>query len=295
MTLGGLLSFYAVLALLLRQVNVISWGSNTVLIGAHSLARVEAVFESRSERQYSRGTRSLEFRGEVALENASFGYGEVGVLRDIDLAIRPSERVALIGPNGAGKSTLVSLLLGLYLPQRGRLLADGVPFDELDVRALRRQIGVVLQDPVLFPGTIRDNIAYGAPDASDAAVATAAEAATASDFIGLLEDGYETVVGDEGIGLSGGLRQRIAIARALLGDPVLLVLDEPTTYLDESAVSALMARLTALPQAPAVLFVTHDPQVAVHAHRVVELRDGHIVREWSADPMTTATSWSAGG
>jgi ABC-type multidrug transport system fused ATPase/permease subunit len=275
-TLGGLLSFYAVLALLLRQVHVVAAQSNSVLVGLESLPRIEALLATPDDAPYVRGRRKLEFTGEIALEEVTFAFGEATVLRDVTFVIRASEHVAIVGPNGAGKSTLVSLVLGLYRPGRGELRADGVAYDELDIRSLRRQIGVVLQDPVLLPGTIRENIAYGRPEASDAEVRAAAEAATAAVFIDALPDGYATQVGDEAVGLSGGQRQRIALARALLGEPPLLILDEPTTYLDDAAVAELMARLAALPQAPTLLVVTHDPRVAVHAERVVELRDGRI-------------------
>jgi ABC-type bacteriocin/lantibiotic exporter with double-glycine peptidase domain len=157
--------------------------------------------------------------------------------------------------------------------------ADGIPYGELDIRNLRRQIGVVLQDPVLLPGTIRENIAYASPDAPESAVQAAAAAATADDFIAALPEGYATPVGDEGVGLSGGQRQRIAIARALVGAPALLILDEPTTYLDDDAVHTLMDRLLALPQSPTVLLITHDPHVAAYGERVVELRDGRVVSD----------------
>jgi ABC-type multidrug transport system fused ATPase/permease subunit len=277
-TLGGLLSFYAVLALMLRHLHAAAAHSNTVMMGLQSLPRVEELLGVEEEEPYAGGGRALELRGEVELDGVEFAFDAAPVLRDITLTIGASERVALIGPNGAGKSTLVSLLLGLYRPQRGELRADGVPYDELDMRALRRRIGVVLQDPVLLPGTIRDNIAYARPDASDDQVRMAAEAATADRFVEALPDGYATLVGDEGVGLSGGQRQRIAIARALLGAPALLILDEPTAYLDERAVTELMARLQELPQAPTLLLVTHDPEVAKHAERVIELRDGRIVR-----------------
>jgi ABC-type bacteriocin/lantibiotic exporter with double-glycine peptidase domain len=287
-TLGGLLSFYAVLALLLRQVHAVASQSNTVLMGLQSLPRIEELLATEDEEPYARGRRVLELRGEIALEDVSFAFDEVPVLRDISLTIEASERVALIGPNGAGKSTLVSLVLGLHRPQHGQLRADGVPYDEFDMRSFRRQIGVVLQDPVLLPGTIRDNIAYARPEASDAVVAAAAEAATAARFVEALPEGYATTVGDEGVGLSGGQRQRIAIARALLGAPALLILDEPTTYLDEAAVTELMGRLRALPQAPTLLLVTHDPQVALHAERVIELRDGRIVGGAGARRLTVA-------
>src|SRR3954453_3325826 len=161
------------------------------------------------------------------------------------------------------------------------------------MRHFRRQIGVVLQDPLIFPGTIRDNIAFGRPDASDPEIREAATLATADAFIHRLPDGYATEVraegGDEGVGLSGGQRQRIAIARALVGGPGLLMLDEPTTYLDEAAVSALMANLGSLPRAPTVVLVTHDPQAATHADRVIELGDGAVAGD------TGAYSWREAG
>jgi ABC-type multidrug transport system fused ATPase/permease subunit len=289
MTLGNMLAFYAVLALLLRQLHAVGFQSDVVIIGLRSLIDIESLLGIGAEAPYSGGGRALKFRGGISIEHVSFAYEDVDepastggrspVLRDVDLAIDPSERLAVVGPNGAGKSTLVNLLLGLYEPQRGSLRAGGVPYRELDMRHLRQQIGVVLQDPVLLPGTIRENIAYANPDASDAAVRAAAETATAADFIDALPQGYWTPVGDEGVGLSGGQRQRIAIARALMGSPSLLILDEPTTYLDEAAVLALMARLLALPHAPTVLLVTHDPQVATHAERVIELRDGRVVSD----------------
>jgi ATP-binding cassette, subfamily B, bacterial len=284
MTLGDLLSFYAVLALLLRQIHVIGWGANTLIIGAHSMRRVDQLLDTDIDDHYQRGTRRLDFRGEVAIERVSFGYGEDLVIRDVELTMRACERVALVGPNGAGKSTIVSLVMGLYRPRRGRLLADGIPFEELDLRLLRRQIGVVLQDPVLFPGTIRDNIVYGREDASDAEVAAAAFASTAADQVEALPHGYQTAVGDEGLGLSGGLRQRVAIARALVGRPALLVLDEPTTYLDEATVRVLMARLASLAHQPTVLLVTHDPHVAAHVDRVVEIREGRVVSDAATQP-----------
>jgi ABC-type multidrug transport system fused ATPase/permease subunit len=288
-SLGDLLSFYAVLALLLRQVHALAAQSNTVFVGMQALPRLEALLATEEDEAYASGSRGLRFRGEVVLDGVGFTYDDATpALSDVSLAIRPSEHVALIGPNGAGKSTLVSILLGFYRPQRGALHADGVPYDELEMRSFRRQIGVVLQDPMLLPGTIRENIAYARPDASDADVRAAAEAATAAPFIEALPDAYSTRIGDEGVGLSGGQRQRIAVARALLGAPALLILDEPTTYLDERAVTELMTRLARLPQSPALLLVTHDPNVTLHAERVIELRDGHAVGEPVTSPGRAA-------
>jgi ABC-type multidrug transport system fused ATPase/permease subunit len=279
LTLGELLAFYAVLAILIRQLHMASTGASTVLLGAESLKRLERLLATPGHEPYDGGREQIEFRGGLDVEGVTFSYSERPVLTAVSLSVRPSDHVVVLGPNGAGKSTLVSLLVGLYRPQQGRVLADGVPFDELDMAALRRQIGVVLQDPVLFPGTVRENIAYARRDATHAEVVAAAEAATASNFIDRLPAGYDTPVGDEGVGLSGGQRQRLAIARALLGQPALLLLDEPTTYLDEASVTELMANLDRLPRAPTVLIVTHDPQAAAHAERTIELRDGRVVSD----------------
>ncbi|MGH2869654.1 MAG: ABC transporter ATP-binding protein [Solirubrobacteraceae bacterium] len=277
MTLGHLLAFYAVLGLLLRQLHAASFQSDTMVIGLQSLADVDALLARHEEDAYGDHGRTITFRGGVAVRGVSFAYEDEPVLTEVSFALSPSEHVALIGPNGAGKSTVVNLLLGLYQPGQGELRADDAPYCQLNVSDLRRQVGVVLQDPVLLPGTLSENIAYSRPEASAAEIRAAAQAATAADFIEALPDGYATVIGDEGTGLSGGQRQRVAIARALLGAPALLILDEPTTYLDQAAVTALMARLMALPQAPTVLLVTHDPDVAGHVERVIELRDGQIV------------------
>lgn len=279
LTLGDLLAFYAVLGLLLRQLHTASFQSDTMVIGLQSLADVDALLALGEEDPYRDRGQAITFRGGIALRGVSFAYQDEPILTEVSFALAPSEHVALIGPNGAGKSTVVNLLLGLYEPGKGELRADDVPYRELNISNLRRQVGVVLQDPVLLPGTLGENIAYSRPEASAAEIRAAAQAATAADFIEDLPEGYATRIGDEGTGLSGGQRQRVAIARALLGAPVLLILDEPTTYLDQAGVTALMARLMALPQTPAVLLVTHDPDVAGHVERVIELRDGQIVSD----------------
>jgi ATP-binding cassette subfamily B protein len=275
MSIGDLLAFYAVVALILRQVTTLVTAMPDVLSGGESLTRLEELLED-GEREPYEGTREVSFSGALELEGVSFSYGREPVLTGIDLEIGAGSRVTLVGPNGAGKSTLVNLMLGLYRPQTGRVLVDGIPLDELDVRSLRKQTGVVLQDPVIFPGTIRENIAYGTQDVTDEAVERAAESATAAAFIETLPDRYDTEVGDEGSRLSGGQRQRIAIARALLGEPALLLLDEPTTYLDDAAITLLMGNLAHLAKAPTVLIVTHDPGVAAGSERVVYVRDGKV-------------------
>ena len=276
MTLGDLLSFYAVMALLRGQASQIISGFSLVLMGYESLQRLRELLREAAVEPYS-GGREIDFQGSVALDRVSFGYGPVPVLHAVSLRLEPREWVALVGPNGAGKSTIVNLMLGLYRAGEGTVLADGLPLDEVDVRSLRRRIGVVLQDPPLFPGTVRENIAFGDPDVSDEDVRRAATAATAAGFIDELPLGYETPVGDEGELLSGGQRQRIALARAMLREPRLLILDEPSTSLDRHATEELLRNLGALPESPTLLLVTHDEVVARAAERTIRIRDGRIV------------------
>ena len=277
MTIGSLLSFYAVLALALRQITSVLQTWPGVVIGREAMGRLDA-FLSLDESEPYTGTRQIDFSGALELDAVTFSYGDEPLLRDVSLALRPGEHMAIFGPNGAGKSTLVSLLVGLYRPRSGRVLADGVPYDALDIRALRRSIGVVLQDPVIFPGTIAENIAYGHPDATPEDIRRAARWATADTFIERFPDRYETEVGDEGGRLSGGQRQRIAIARALIAGPALLILDEPTTHLDDGAIRALISNLSEFPGAPTVLIITHDPEAARGVDSVCHLRDGRVVR-----------------
>jgi len=235
MSFGELVSFYAVLALLLRQLGTIVSGLPLVIGGYEAINRLDSLLEATDAEPYRGGTRVLEHRMSLTLERVTFAYGDEPLLQDIDLHIEPGERVAILGPNGAGKTTIVNLLLGLYRPDAGRVLADGVPYDELDIRALRRRMGVVLQDPIVFPGSIADNIAYGRPGATLDEIRRAGELATADAFVQRLPGGYDTEAGDDGNLLSGGQRQRIAIARALMTKPSLLILDEPTTHLDDAS------------------------------------------------------------
>ena len=246
------------------------------LSGYESFVRLEAITESTEPEPYT-GTRRLRFTGSLAVEGASFDYGREPLLERVTMEVEPGEFVALVGPNGAGKTTLLSLILGLYRPREGSLLADGVPYDELDITELRRQMGVILQDPIVFPTTIRQNIAYGRPDATAEEIREAARWATAAGWIESLPEGYETQMGDEGGLMSGGERQRVALARALLSQPALLVLDEPTTHLHDATIRRLMQNLTELPGHPTVLAISHDPVVADQADRVYTLRDGRIV------------------
>ncbi len=200
----------------------------------------------------------------------SFGYGEGTVLDGLDLRVERGEHVALVGPNGAGKTTTVSLLLGLYRPHRGEVAIDGIPMDQLDLATVRRRVGIVPQDPILFRGTVAENIGYGRQDVDLDEIRRAAEEASVAEFIDELPDGYATRIGDDGVLISGGQRQRIAIARALVGDPIVLILDEPTTFLDKASARSLTERLAAA-RDRTLLIVSHDEAFVAGMDRVVEL------------------------
>ena len=209
-----------------------------------------SILEEPAREPYA-GTRAISFSGALAAEDVSFAYDRDRPLLDgVSLTVAPGEVVALVGPNGVGKSTLARLLVGLLRPQAGRVLADGVPLEELDLRALRRRIAVVEQDPYILPGTIRDNLVYAAPHADEQQLREAVRLAGATAFVDGLPQGWQTPVGDDGLLLSGGQRQTIALARALARTPALLILDEPTTSLDDRAVGHLVALLRRLPGHP---------------------------------------------
>ena len=211
--------------------------------------------------------------GDVALERVSFGYGEARpVLRDVSLHVRPGERIALMGPSGVGKSTLGALVARFFDPVEGRVLIDGRDARDCSLEWLRDQVAVVLQDTVLFSGTVHDNIAY-ATDATREQVEAVARAAAADDFIRGLPEGYETDLGPQGVALSGGQRQRIGIARTLLRNPPVLVLDEPTTGLDSVAETAVLDGLKALMDGRTTILITHSKRLADTADRVVRLGD----------------------
>ena len=226
------------------------------------------------------GGRTLDrIEGRVELQKVSFAYParpDIPVLRDLDLALAPGEVVALVGPSGGGKSTIAALLTRLYDPNEGEIRVDGVPITELDPTWLRRQVGIVAQDPVLLSTTVAENIRYGRPDATDAQVEAAARAANAHDFVSAFPEGYATMVGERGVQLSGGQRQRVAIARAVLKDPRLLILDEATSALDAESEHLVQAALDRLQQGRTTLVIAHRLSTVRDADRVVVLSHGEI-------------------
>ncbi|WP_204141631.1 ABC transporter ATP-binding protein [Halomicronema sp. CCY15110] len=220
------------------------------------------------------------FKGAVRLDNLHFAY-EPGhdVLQGIDLSVRPGQQVAVVGPSGSGKSTLMSLLLRLYDPTSGRVLIDGQDIRDYTLDSLRPQISVVLQESLLFAATIRENIAYGIAGVSDREIEAAARLANAHEFITRLPQGYDTVVGERGATLSGGQRQRIAIARAAIRRTPILILDEPTTGLDQANEQAVVDALRRLSQNRTTFLITHDLHLAPQADRILYLEQGQVLEQ----------------
>ena len=223
--------------------------------------------------------------GGIRFEDVHFGYGtERGVLHGIDLRVAPGERVGLVGPSGAGKSTLVNLLLGFYRPETGRITIDDQDIAAVQQETLRASIAMVTQDTSLLHRSIRDNIRYGRPNASETEVEAAARRAQAHDFVLQLEDwhgrrGYDAHVGERGVKLSGGQRQRVAIARVVLKDAPILVLDEATSALDSEVEAAIQEQLEGLMQGRTVIAIAHRLSTIASMDRLILLEGGRIVEQ----------------
>ena len=216
--------------------------------------------------------------GAVELREVVFGYNpERPVLHGISLRAEPGQTIALVGPSGSGKTTLVSLIMGFHRPQSGAILLDGADLAGLRLDSYRRQLGVVLQDNVVFDGTVRDNLLFARPEATQDALDAAAEAAAALGFIREMEKGWDTVVGERGVKLSGGQRQRLAIARALLADPRILVLDEATSALDSESEAEVQAALARLRHGRTTFVIAHRLSTIRSADQILVLDGGRIV------------------
>ncbi|HQF30817.1 MAG TPA: ABC transporter transmembrane domain-containing protein, partial [Hyphomicrobiales bacterium] len=223
--------------------------------------------------------------GALAFDKVSFAYGEAGVLDGIDFSVAPGDSVAFVGPSGAGKSTIFHLIMRYYDPTAGRILLDGVDLRDADPQELRRRIAVVPQETMIFAASVMDNIRYGRPEASDADVIRAAEAALADEFVRNMADGYDTMVGERGVTLSGGQRQRIAIARAILKDAPLLLLDEATSALDAESETLVQIALEHLMAGRTTLVIAHRLATVLKANRILVMEKGRIVETGSHDDL----------
>jgi len=218
-------------------------------------------------------------------KGAGFRYGNRAVIRGLNLQIQPGEMIGLVGQSGSGKSTLVNLICRFYDLSEGAIRVDGVDIRNLPLQEFRRHIGLVLQEPFLFFGTIADNIAYGKPEASREEIVAAARAAHAHDFILRLPQGYDSLVGERGQGLSGGERQRISIARALLINPRILILDEATSSVDTETEQEIQRALDNLVQGRTTIAIAHRLSTLQRADRLVVMEQGQLVEEGQHDDL----------
>ncbi|HTJ45057.1 MAG TPA: ABC transporter transmembrane domain-containing protein [Kofleriaceae bacterium] len=263
------------------------WGALQRAAGATE--RLYAVIDTRSAIRDPEHPQSLPSgRGALRFDGVNFAYparSEQPVLHDFDLSVEPGEVVALVGPSGAGKSTVLALLFRFYDVGAGRLTIEGVDVRDLSLAELRRSMAMVAQEPVLFSGTIRDNIAFGRESATDEEVERAARDANAHDFIVGFQKGYDTVIGERGVKLSGGQKQRIAVARALLLDPRILVLDEATSSLDSESEALVQQALARVMSGRTTLIVAHRLSTVRDADRIVVLDRGRVAEQGTHDQL----------
>jgi ATP-binding cassette subfamily B protein len=281
LSVGEMIVFTSYLASLYAPLNSIFQTYGLVQSAKIGVRRAFEILESEeSLPEGSRVFRPAGARGEISFEDVSFGYdGSQPVLKKINLRVATGKKIAIVGPTGAGKSTLVSLLPRFYDPQWGRVTIDGVDIHEFQLKSLRRQIAMILQPPLVFPLTIRENIAYGRPDASMEEVISAARVAQVQDFVEQLPQKYETVVSEQGSTLSEGQKLRLTIARAILLNAPLLILDEPTSSVDSETEALIMEGLEQLMAGRTTFIIAHRLSTVRQADLILVLRDGHIVEQ----------------
>jgi subfamily B ATP-binding cassette protein MsbA len=277
-TPGTFFSFMAALIMLYTPLKSLSGVHNTIQEGLAAAQRIFGLLDQEPAIRDRPGARELPpLARDLVYDHVTFGYEDRPVLEDINLTIKKGEMVALVGPSGAGKTTLLNLLPRFYEVSRGAVLIDGADIRDVTLASLRAQIGVVTQQTILFNNTVRFNVAYGRPGASEAEIIQAIRAANAYDFVMALPEALDTVVGEKGVRLSGGEQQRLAIARALLKDPPILILDEATSSLDSEAERLVQQALDHLIAGRTTLVIAHRLSTVRNAHRIVVLEAGRIV------------------
>jgi ABC-type multidrug transport system fused ATPase/permease subunit len=287
MTAGGLTVFLSYLNKFFKPVQDLATMTNTIAQAAVGVDRIRAILEADTiipQRPDARDPQTL--KGEIEFQNVSFSYNdEAKVLTDVSFSIKAGQMVGVVGPTGCGKSTIVSLIPRFYDPTGGSVKIDGVDLRDYKFLPLRDQIGYVLQETILFAGSVRDNIAYGQKDVTDAQIHEAAKLANADEFIQRMPHGYDTMVGERGDTLSGGQRQRIGIARAIVRNNPILILDEPTAALDTESEQLVMEALERLMKGRTVITIAHRLSTIRDADKIVVLKGGVVAEEGTHDEL----------
>jgi ABC-type multidrug transport system fused ATPase/permease subunit len=287
MTAGALTVYLAYLTKFFKPVKDLASMTSVIAQTTVALERIQKILSADDiipER--ADATDPGRVKGAITLDHVAFGYGDdAPVLRDVSFTIEPGQVVGVVGPTGSGKSTVLSLIPRFYDPTAGRILIDGTSVDAYKLAALRSQVGFVLQETVLFRGTIRENIAYGRPGASEAEVIAAAKLANADEFIVRMPHGYDSVVGERGDTLSGGQRQRIGIARAVIRDSPIMILDEPTAALDTESERLVIEGLERLMKGRTVVMIAHRLSTLRDADKIIVLKEGVVAEEGTNDEL----------
>jgi ABC-type multidrug transport system fused ATPase/permease subunit len=282
MTVGALTVFLAYLSKFFKPVQDLAKMTNTIAQTAVGLERINTILAADEVIPEKAGAIDPpKLRGEVAFEHVAFSYNaDASVLKDVSFTAKPGQVIGVVGGTGSGKSTIVSLIPRFYDPTGGRVLIDGTDVRDFKLHPLRRQIGFVLQETVLFRGTLRENIAYGRPgDVTDEEIVAAAKLANADEFINKMPHGYDTIVGERGDTLSGGQRQRIGIARAVIRDNPILILDEPTAALDTESERLVMEGLERLMKGRTVICIAHRLSTIRDADNIIVLANGVVAEQ----------------
>ncbi len=277
-TLGSLLAFQAYLSFVFGPAQILASANLQLQKALAALQRVFAFFGIVPEENMGTGKSASKLSGDIEFKNVSFSYnGSKSVLQDFSFKVHPGEHVAIVGPSGVGKTTLLSLILRFYQPTSGEIYFDQHPATDYELSSLRKRIGYVAQRPRMLAGTILENLRYGNPDAGETDVQQAAGLVGIHDFIANLPAGYETEIGEKGVKLSEGQKQRLSIARALIKDPDILILDEPTAALESKAEKSIFERLPEFIQAKTLFIVSHRPSTIAECDRILLLNENQLV------------------
>lgn len=288
LTLGEFVAFNMYLMQLMWPIRMLGAVINTTKEATASGRRIFEILDAQPEVIESPNAIPLPpIKGRVTFENVWFKYENTGevVLKNLNLDVKPGERIAILGATGSGKSTLINLIPRFYDPTSGRILIDGIDIKEVKLESLRKQIGIVLQDTFLFATTLKENIAYGKTDATMDQIISAAKAANIHDFISSLPKGYDTIVGERGVTLSGGEKQRVTIARALLMDPKILILDDPMSSVDTETENLIQNALDTLMQGRTTFIIAQRLSTVKRADRIIVLEGGEIVEEGTHEEL----------